>query len=235
MSKHNQKNFIKKTDLRKVKYNGTNKDRQDKLFPSDEGITEEELAGGVVVDVKKLENGDFNFYVVKTFSSSYQCSVCKNVVIPANVINTIGICCWGKNSFKVFNPQLEDTFNIIGESVKYIGDGSITLNSNSLANRVVLLCQTASYICEEENKEKITNNIKNMITKYVFKVIESKNLSKRDKEFLLNKVEELFNCELQYVAQNFKDLKRIMQQKCNEHAKNNRVYTQKTSYVNVYE
>lgn len=232
MAKGKQKNFIK-TDLRKMKYKEP-KERQEKLFSSDAGITEEELNCGVVVDAEYREDGSLYFYVVKAYNG-YPTSEDKSVVVPAHIVSTNGIGCWGKNGYKVFDPKQEDITSIMGESVRYMGEECISLNNNSLATRVELLCEIASCMTDCEKKELIQSNIKKMITKYVFKVIDAKNLSKRDREFLLDKVQVLFTCELQYMAQNFKDLKRVLQQKCNEHDRNNRVYTQKKSYVNVYE
>ena len=231
MAKNKKKNFIKKTDLRKIKGNIT---KEEKLFPSDGGVNEEELAGGVVVSADYYPDGSLSFFVVKTHCDT-SVSLGERVTISKDTLSTNGVCCWGKCGFKVFDPKQDDVTMLIGESVKYMGEGSITLNCNSLATRVELLCKTASCMSDIDKKSVLHDNIKIMVKKYVFKVIGAKDLSNRDREFLLAKVEELFSCELKYFANNFKDLKRIMQQKCNEHAKNNRVYTQKKSYINIYE
>ena len=68
MAKTRQKS-CKQLDLRKIKH-GKNYVREEKLFSSDNGIDEEELAGGVVVDASVLLDGSVSFYVIKTSSGS---------------------------------------------------------------------------------------------------------------------------------------------------------------------
>lgn len=219
-------------DYVKVKKDLCVKTKGEKLFASEEPVSEDELRGGIVAGVQILDSG-VQFCIVQLLCSNT--SHATTVYVPKDVISTCSICRWGKMGFETFNPYEEDCTCVLGESVKFMGSDCVTLNLNNLARRIQMLCAVLGGLNEYDKQFVDCNIVKNLIIKFVFKVIEAKSLSSRDREFLLNKVQELFSCDVKYFTNNFADLDVIIKNRIDEHNKNNRTYTQKRSYINVYE
>ena len=229
------KQYIK-LDLRKQKNTNhrtfiVKKDKYEKCFASDGPISEEELKEGVVIDVN-VQGDKAIFTMVKIYGP--KCTELLDIAVDEYTAKTSGVCKWGKAGFASYNPYAEDAVTVLGESVKYASDGALTLNYNNMAHRAQLLCYAVSNMSGYENIEKFAKNVKLIINKFAFSVIEMRGLTSKDKEDILEKSQELFSCDVVYFAQNFEDLQIFIKKRVETHSKNNWSYAQKSHYIDVY-
>ena len=192
------------------------KPHKEKFFASDAGVDTKTLEKGVIVgaDFSKEDYGDVKIIQVLE-DNSVQVKV-KH--IPASVLKTTGIGAWNGKTYQAFYPYQSDVTGILGEGVRMESKESVVLNVSSLALRVETLCEVIS-LCDSEQAQEIKDTLCTMITKYVLSVVDGKKLDKRDKEYVLEKMQELFNVDTEYFAKDFKELKHLMQLKVQENAR----------------